>query len=187
MKSAPFQISKDSPALFFTSVTKDRLPVFRTGVIKEIACRALDEGRRSGAFLLLAYVIMLDHLHWISDSERKPADILRFVDGIMSHRVIQFLKDGDHQSSLEKLRIARKKRNYGHSLWEHHSKTLLLTGESALMQKVNYIHQNPVRAGLVERAEDYRWSSARCWTGNILPDEPVMIDVEMISWHRPKM
>jgi hypothetical protein len=35
------------------------------------------------------------------------------------------------------------------------------TSEAAFMQRVNYIHQNPVRAGLVARAEDYRWSSAR--------------------------
>jgi hypothetical protein len=34
-----------------------------------------------------------------------------------------------------------------------------------LLQKVRYIHQNPVRAGLVARPEDYRWSSARCWKG----------------------
>jgi REP element-mobilizing transposase RayT len=60
-----FRISKDSPAYYLTSVAKDRLPVFRTAALKHIACSALDEARRSANFLLLAYVLMTDHLHAI--------------------------------------------------------------------------------------------------------------------------
>jgi hypothetical protein len=37
---------------------------------------------------------------------------------------------------------------------------LSIFSEQKFMEKVNYIHQNPVKAGLVERAVDYRWSSA---------------------------
>ncbi len=50
------------------------------------------------------------------------------------------------------------------------------------MQKVNYIHQNPVRAGIVERPEDYRFSSARLWKGNPLDDEPFLTDHKLIKW-----
>ena len=53
------------------------------------------------------------------------------------------------------------------------------------MQKVNYIHLNPVRAGLVARAEDYRWSSARQWWGQVAEDEPLRMDLEKIDWRRP--
>jgi len=52
------------------------------------------------------------------------------------------------------------------------------------MQKVNYIHQNPVRAGLVERAEDYRWSSARHWLKCPRDDEPLRVDLDKIAWRR---
>jgi len=51
-----------------------------------------------------------------------------------------------------------------------------------LMQRVHYTHQNPVRAGLVERAEDSRWSSIRCWTGKTLPDERLLMDLNRIKW-----
>ena len=44
------------------------------------------------------------------------------------------------------------------------------------MEKVNYIHQNPVRAGLCERAEDYQWSSARIWKRRPLENEPLLMD-----------
>ena len=53
------------------------------------------------------------------------------------------------------------------------------------MQKVNSIHLNPARAGLVARAEDYRWSSARCWSGRVVEDEPLRMDLEKILWRRP--
>jgi REP element-mobilizing transposase RayT len=55
-------ISRDAPCYYLTTVTKNRLPVFRTDRICEIVCQALDEARRSGGFALYAYVIMPDHL-----------------------------------------------------------------------------------------------------------------------------
>jgi hypothetical protein len=57
--SAKFQISRDSPALYITVVAKDRLPVFKSDAIKLVTCQALDEARKSGGFLLFAYVLML--------------------------------------------------------------------------------------------------------------------------------
>ena len=52
------------------------------------------------------------------------------------------------------------------------------------MEKLNYIHQNPVRAGLVENAKDYRWSSARLWQGRAVENEPLLIDKDLIYWRR---
>jgi hypothetical protein len=52
------------------------------------------------------------------------------------------------------------------------------------MEKANYIHLNPVRAGLVDRAEDYRCSSIRCWQGKPLEDEPLLMDIDQIAWHK---
>jgi len=54
------------------------------------------------------------------------------------------------------------------------------------MQRVNYTHLNPVRLGLAERAEDYRWSSARQWRGCPLEDEPLIVDIKEIDWRRRK-
>jgi hypothetical protein len=49
-----FQISRDSRALYITVITKDRLPVFQTEAMKNLACQALDEARTSGKFLIFA-------------------------------------------------------------------------------------------------------------------------------------
>ena len=175
-------ISRDSPCYFLTSVAKDRLMVFRTDAIKDIVCKALDESRKSAKFALYAYVIMPDHLHVVTDSARSSEDTLRFINGIISHRVITYLKEKRYESSLQKLRQATKRRGYKHSLWDHHPNVRLLFTEKMLMERVHYIHENPVRAGLVERAEDYRYSSVRCWNQEPREDEPLLMDIENIKW-----
>ena len=177
-------ISPHSPAYYLTSVAKDRLPVFRLDALKSTTCVALDEARNSGSFLIFAYVIMPDHLHVITNGEKKAAIILRFINGIISRRVIDFLKQHRYQSSLEKLRHEEYRRGHRYSLWDHHPNIRLLTSEGMFMQCVHYTHQNPVRLGLVERAEDYRYSSVRLWNKTPLEDEPLLVDIGKIRWRK---
>ncbi len=72
-----FQVSRDSQALYITVVAKDRLPVFKTDAVKLVTCRAIDEARKSGGFLLFAYVIMPDHLHLLTDCPKNSVGALR--------------------------------------------------------------------------------------------------------------
>lgn len=147
-------------------------------------CNALDEARKSGGFKIFAYAIMLEHMHITTDSARSQSDTLRYLNGITARRVIGYLKENGFESSLAKLRTETKRREYKHSLWEHHSNTFETNTEAVLMQKVNYIHQNPVTEGLVEKAEDYLYSSARIWKGCPLENEPLTMDVHEIKWRK---
>jgi REP element-mobilizing transposase RayT len=177
-------ISPNSPAYYLTSVTKDRLPVFRLDAMKSVACAALNEARVSGHFLILAYVIMPDHLHIISDGEQKAAVVLRFMNGLVSRRIIDFLKHEHHHASLEKLRHESYRRGHEYSLWDHRPNVRLLTSESMFMQRVHYTHQNPVRLGLVDRADDYLYSSIGIWNRVPWENEPLMVDIGKIKWRR---
>jgi REP element-mobilizing transposase RayT len=174
-------ISRDNPCYYLTSVANDRLPVFQTDKIKTIACKALDEARESAKILIFAYVIMPDHVHLITDSSRKISEVLRYTNGIVARRVIDYLKEQNFVSSLAKIRHEEKPNQYKYSLWEHHPNAMSLTSEAMLMQKVNYIHQNPVRTGLVERAEDYLLSSVRIWRRMPLENEPLWVDADKID------
>jgi REP element-mobilizing transposase RayT len=158
--------------------------VFKTDAIKNIVCQALDEARNSVKFLIFAYVIMLDHLHILTDQPRSSADVLRYIKGITGRRVIDYLKDKKYEKSLAKLRHEEWKRNHAYSLWQQEKNVFSIFSEAVFMQKVNYIHLNPVRAGLVERAVDYRWSSARIWQRQDLEDEPLRMDIDRIQWRR---
>jgi putative transposase len=177
-------ISPNSPAYYLTSVAKDRLPVFRRDALKSVVCAALNEARRSGEFLILAYVIMPDHFHVVTDGEKKASFVQRFINGITARRVIDYLKREGYNSSLEKLKHEEYRRGHRYSLWDHHPNARLLTSESMFMQRVHYTHQNPVRLGLVERAEDYHFSSARIWNKRPLEDEPLLVDIDKIRWRK---
>jgi hypothetical protein len=52
----------------------------------------------------------------------------------------------------------------GH-LFQGRYKAILIDAETYLLELIRYIHLNPVRAGIVARAEDYRWSSQRAYVG----------------------
>jgi len=184
METEKFRVSRDTPAPFITIVTKDRLPVFQIDTIKAITCKAIDEARQSHGFLLFAYVIMPDHMHLLTDQPQKPSDLLRYIKGTIAHRVIQYLKEKDYQSSLEQLRHEEWKRSHRYSLWQQEKNVFSVISEAVFMQKVNYIHQNPTQAGLVERAIDYRWSSARRWQRCENDDEPLRVDIDRIDWRR---
>ena len=92
MPRPKFLISKDNPAYYLTSVAKDRLPVFRTTEIASIVCKAIDEARTSGGFAIFAYVIMLEHLHLVTDSAKSTKETHRFINGIISRRVLDHLQ-----------------------------------------------------------------------------------------------
>ena len=126
---------------------------------------------------------MPDHFHLVTDSSRESSDILRFVNGITG-RVIDWLRQKNYLSSSEKVRIGDRERRHRYSLWDHHPNVRLLWNQQMLMERVHYTHQNPVRLGLVERAEVYRWSSVRCWNKTTLEDEPLLMDIDKIEWRQ---
>jgi putative transposase len=179
-----FLISQDSPALYITVVTKDRLPVFRTDCLKEILCSAITEARNSAHFLLFAYVIMLDHLHLLTSRPSTTSELLRMVKGISARRVINYLIENSLARSLAKLQHQEQERNYKYSLWQTEKNVLPVFSEGMFMEKVNYIHQNPVRGGLAQGVLDYRWSSARIWRGCPLENEPLCLDKDLIQWRQ---
>jgi putative transposase len=149
-----------------------------------VACRALDEARKSGGFLIFAYVIMVDHFHLLTNESNSSADVLRYAKGITGRRVIDFLKENNYHESLAKLQHQEWKRKHKYSVWQVEKNVFSIFSEPIFMQKVNYIHMNPVRAGFVERAIDYCWSSARIWHGCPNEDEPLSVDINQIRWRR---
>jgi REP element-mobilizing transposase RayT len=179
-----FLISRDNPAFYLTSVAKDRLRIFRKAEIADLVCRAIDEARRSGGFLIFAYVIMPDHSHLVTDSSRESKDIHRFVNGIVSRRIIDYLKTNNHKESLLKLRIPDREQQWKYSMWQHKPNTRLLWDEQMLWQRIQYTHLNPVRAGLIDHPNDWRWSSARIFHRRPIEDEPLKVDLDKIDWKR---
>jgi len=132
--------------------------------------------------MVLAYVIMADHVHLLVRADKNMSEILRLLNGIAARRVIQYLSENGFHVSLAKLRGSLRERNHRHSVWHHHTDSLEIIGEDTFRQKLEYIHLNPVRAGYVDGAIDYRYSSARQWLGSGSVDEPLITDHASIQW-----
>jgi putative transposase len=127
---------------------------------------------------------MPDHFHVMTCSTLKVSETLRYINGITGHRIISFLREGGYDSSLRKIERESGARQHKYSLWDHHPNAKRLTNESSFMQRLNYTHENPVRLGLVERGEDYRWSSARQWKKIPATEESLLVDIKEIQWRR---
>ena len=68
--------------------------------------------------------------------------------------IAQFLKTGAKSSNVNK-----------YQFWRHNNKPIELQNDKVIAEKINYIHNNPVEEGLVYKAEDYVYSSARDYSG----------------------
>ena len=177
-----FRISRTTPAYYFTCVTHKRLLIFRTDRMKQVLCDAYREACERHGISILAYVIMPDHVHLLVYTERKMEEALRLLNGVAARRIIVHLKENGFENSLFKLRGEQRERNHRHSVWQHHPDSLEIFGEETFKQKVNYIHQNPVRAELASAPSEYRFSSARLWINQPLPDEPLTTAHQLIDW-----
>ncbi len=98
------------------------------------------------------------------------------MKGRSAYKAIGWLKEQEHLSSLEKLkRTAPGKRNHTYSLWQKKVKSVDLKSEKFVLQKVGYIHMNPVRAGLCDHPAKWKWSSYHAY----LPHDPGDVPIEM--------
>ncbi|HTV56573.1 MAG TPA: transposase [Terriglobia bacterium] len=115
-----------------------------------VLASVIDARRRKYRFLLTAWVLLPDHWHAII-SPRHPVTI---------SRVMEAVKVGST------LRINGARGENG-LLWQGRFFDRALRIVKEYHEKVGYIHQNPVRADLVTRAEDWAWSSVHEYTGTV--------------------
>ena len=105
---------------------------------------------------LCPFVVMQNHFHFISRLP-KGRDVGWFVQRIKANSA-RHLKPLLMEDQLEAL--ATQSGLNGRSFWQRSFRSMVLEGEGLFLQKANYIHLNPVRAGIARNPGDYRWSSA---------------------------
>ncbi|HLX11753.1 MAG TPA: transposase [Bacteroidota bacterium] len=114
--------------------------------------------------VLYAYVFMPSHLHLVlrmPEGERLT-DLMRDFKKFTSTKIRQQLERDNQVDWIELLRRNSKgKRGQVFKLWMDRFDDVVVYTEDVMRTKVEYIHQNPVKAGLVDKAEDWQFSSAR--------------------------
>lgn len=163
--SERYKICENTNCYLVTSSTVEWLPVFVSGETCRVITSSLDYCRRHKGLKVFAYVVMPTHFHAIlaSDSPKDLSNIMRDLKRHTSRELIQVLEKSNCRVALSAFQSAGRdaKGNEDYKLWQdgYHPKGIFL--EDVLRQKIEYVHQNPVRKGLVERVEDWLFSSAR--------------------------
>ncbi|QEM08739.1 MULTISPECIES: REP-associated tyrosine transposase [Mucilaginibacter] len=121
---------------------------------------------------IYAYCIMPSHIHLVYRSTiQKPEDLLRDFKSQTSKQLIKLINESNQESRKEWMLNAFKKagfknsNNPGNQFWQQHNKPIELWSNAVIQQKIDYVHDNPVVAGLVESDYEYLHSSARDYSG----------------------
>lgn len=126
--------------------------------------------------LIHAYVIMTNHYHLLASTQTLPmSDIIKSTKQYTSNRLYFMVRDSDHESRkkwlLNTFEYCGKKcpNNEMRQIWQQHSHPQPLIDPNDMGRVMHYIHMNPVKAGLVHKAEYYQHSSAEYYSGGINP------------------
>ncbi len=161
--------------LYFTTTTViDWVDVFTRPMYKHIILESLAYCQESKGLVIYAWVLMSNHLHMIVGCKEDDMDIssiLRDFKKYTSKKVIAAISENQEESRsrwmLDRFLYAGKYDNRTKTLhfWQEGNHIEHIYSIDFLLQKLNYIHQNPVRQEIVERPDEYLYSSARDYAG----------------------
>ena len=115
-----------------------------------------------GRLTLLGYVVLENHIHFIASAEDLAKEVGDFKS-FTARRVIDYLSERHVRTLLDGLEHhkARYKGDRPFQLWQEGSHPKLIETKAMLRQKLEYIHQNPVKRGYVSDPAHWQYSSAR--------------------------
>jgi len=119
----------------------DHLPYLATPESRDLFERSLEQARKKYAFDIYAYVVMPDHVHLlISEPTKEPLS-----------------------KAIKSLKVSVSKQSKQRPFWQDRYYDFNVITRPKFLEKLQYIHRNPVRANLVESPEDWPHSSYRTW------------------------
>lgn len=158
----------DQEKLYFVSfATVYWLDVFTRNEYRTILLDSLRHCQAEKGLELYAWCLMPSHVHLIMGTVGEPMQgILRDMKRHTSKKITAAITDNPQESRREwllwMLERAGKKNsnNERYQFWQQHNKPIELNTIEKLRQRLNYLHENPVVAGFVEKPEDWLYSSA---------------------------
>ena len=163
----------DSEGLYFISFAViNWIDVFIRNEYKDIVLKSWKYCIQNKGLQIYGWCIMSSHIHMIIGSQKdKPENIVRDMKSFTSTQIRKAITNNPQESRkewmLEMMYKAGDKNgnNDGFQFWQQNNQPILLDNNYIMDQKLEYIHLNPVVTGIVERPEDYLYSSARDFAG----------------------
>ena len=171
------RITKEGQVYFVTLTVASWVDVFtRKEYVSEIV-ESLKFCREKKGLKIYSYVIMTNHIHMISESEDgvKLNEILGGFKSFTAHQILAAIKSNAKESRKDWMlhefasRARANPASQKFQFWEEGTHPIQIWNDEVLQQKINYIHNNPVKSGIVASANEYLNSSAH-------PNGPIKID-----------
>jgi putative transposase len=145
---------------FITCSCYRRRPLLGTARKRDVFLKILDEVRTRYQFLLVGYVVMPEHIHLLISEPKvgSPSTVMQ----VLKQRVARSLRrKGRRRRNPNQLQLwGREPRALPRSFWQRRFYDFNVWSRKRI-EKLNYMHMNPVKRGLVADAKLWMWSSHR--------------------------
>jgi REP element-mobilizing transposase RayT len=167
MSIGGYKIRNKASIHFISFAVVEWIDVFTRKQYCEIVLDSLRYCQKEKGLVIYAWCLMSNHIHLVvSAKNQNLSDILRDFKKYTSRKIIETIENNSREGRKEwMLQIFRKQaesnsRNKSYQFWRQDNQPKELYSSTFTAQKINYIHKNPVEAGIVEKPEYYIYSSA---------------------------
>lgn len=187
MSEGGYKITDQYATYFMTFTIVGWVDVFTRKQCCQILIDSFNYCIEHKGLILYAYVIMGSHIHILSSAEygsKGMSAIVRDFKTFTSKKIIEWIIENPKESRREWMDIVFKyhgkfnSNNQLYQVWQQNNRPMICLTPEFTLQKLDYIHFNPVVSGVVDHPEDYRYSSAR----NYLGRKDVVLDVRLIDF-----
>ena len=169
--STGYKITDQEALHYLTFQVVRWIDVFTRKKYKDIIIENLDYCQKNKSLEIYGYVIMTNHIHLlVRCNDNKLSDTIRDFKSYTSKKLLEEIDHvnesrRDWMLNIFSFEAKKRKCNSKYQLWTHENHAELIYSNKFIWQKLDYIHNNPVRAGFVFNPEDYIYSSARNYAG----------------------
>jgi putative transposase len=161
-----YQFGEDGYPHFMTSSVVAWLPAFAYPQYAEMVLGSWRFLQTERDIKILAWVILENHIHWIAvgpELARRAGEFKSYT----ARRIIDRMERCEARTMLQELHYfkLRHKIDQEHQLWQEGSHPQIIETVDMMWQKLEYIHNNPLRRGYVDDPVHWRYSSARSYAG----------------------
>jgi REP element-mobilizing transposase RayT len=163
---------RDPEGIYFTTSTVVFwIDLFTRKELKHIAVNSIKYCQKHKGLLVYAWVLMPSHLHMVVGSKGKPFnEIMRDFKKHTSRKIIEEITNINESRKDWLLRAFVKagkdlERVTNSKVWKDGNHPIELDNNRLQQEKLDYIHQNPVEAEIVDAPQNYWYSSARDYCG----------------------
>ena len=144
---------------FITTSCYQRRPLLGAPRSRDLFLQVLEQVRQRHRFVVVGYVIMPEHVHLLlSEPERgNPSIVMAALKQSFAHRFLRRLRAKNHP---EQGMLWNAALDQGH-IWQHRFYDFVVFTSKKRVEKLRYMHRNPVARGLVLEPQQWAWSSFR--------------------------